>query len=140
MPNIRRFLPLAAMCALASHLHADNPPAGFASLIGKDLSGWRGGDTYDHRKILEMPEDKRAEFLKKWTDDMLQHWKLENGELLNDGHGKYATTEKEYGDFELLVDYNMAPKGDSGIYLRNGPQVQIWDATDPDGGNRGADA
>jgi hypothetical protein len=31
----------------------------------------------------------------------------------------------------------MAPKGDSGIYLRNVPQVQIWDATDPDGGKLG---
>jgi len=138
MPPIRRFLPFAALFTfVAAAAHADNPPAGFTALIGKDLSGWRGGDTYDHRKILEMPEEKRAEFLKKWTDDMLQHWKLENGELLNDGHGKYATTEKDYGDFELLVEYNMAPKGDSGIYLRNVPQVQIWDSTDPDGGTLG---
>jgi len=137
MPPIRRFLPLTAAFALVATAHADNPPAGFTSLIGKDLTGWRGGDTYDHRKILEMPDDKRVELLKKWTDDMLQHWKQENGELLNDGHGKYATTEKEYGDFELLVEYNMAPKGDSGIYLRNVPQVQIWDATDPDGGKLG---
>lgn len=109
------------------------PPAGFTALFnGKNLEGWRGGDTADHRALMEMPADKRAEQIKAWTDDMLQHWKVENNELLNDGQGKYATTEKDYGDFELLVEYNMAPKGDSGIYLRNVPQVQIWDPTDPD--------
>ena len=54
----------------------------------------------------------------------------ENGELVNDGHGAYATTEKDYGDFELLVDYKTVPKADSGIYLRGVPQVQIWDSTE----------
>jgi hypothetical protein len=117
---------------------AAEPPAGFTALYnGKDLTGWRGGDTFDHRKLLEMPDDKRTEQIAKWTDDMKKHWQAAGEELLNDGHGKYCTTEKEYGDFELLVDYNMAPKGDSGIYLRNVPQVQIWDPTDDDGGKLG---
>jgi hypothetical protein len=116
------------------------PPAGFTALFnGKDLDGWRGGDTADHRALLAMPEDKRNETLKKWTDDMLQHWKVENGELLNDGHGKYATTTKDYGNFELLVEYNMAPKGDSGIYLRNVPQVQIWDSKNEAAWKNGSD-
>ena len=34
---------------------------------------------------------------------------------------------KDYGDFELLVDWKIEPKGDSGIYLRGSPQVQIWE-------------
>jgi hypothetical protein len=130
---------LSAMLGLATMAFAQNQaPAGFTALFnGKDLDGWRGGDTADHRALLAMTEEKRTETVKKWTDDMLKHWKVEGDELLNDGHGKYATTTKEYGNFELLVEYNMAPKGDSGIYLRNVPQVQIWDATDPDGGKLG---
>ena len=60
------------------------------------------------------------------------HWKVENGELVNDGKGLYLTTGKDYGDIELLVDYKMLPKGDSGIYLRGVPQVQIWDFTETD--------
>jgi hypothetical protein len=130
---------LSAMLGLATMAFAQNQaPAGFIALFnGKDLDGWRGGDTADHRALVAMTEEKRNETVKKWTDDMLKHWKVEGGELLNDGHGKYATTTKEYGNFELLVEYNMAPKGDSGIYLRNVPQVQIWDATDPDGGKLG---
>jgi hypothetical protein len=134
-------LATAFALALASNAFAqptesfNKPPKGFTALFnGADLSGWRGGDTKDHRWLMGLPEDKRAEQLQKWTDDMKRHWKVENGELLNDGNGAYATTEKEYGDFELLVDYNMAPKGDSGVYLRNVPQVQIWDPTMGDGG------
>src|SRR5262249_36925894 len=90
---------------------------------GTDLSGWRGGDTYDHRKWLALPPEERAAKNAEWTSDMRQHWRTENGELVNDGQGKYATTEKDYGDFELLVEYKTVPKADSGIYLRGGPQV-----------------
>ena len=52
--------------------------------------------------------------------------------------GPYATTDKEYGDFELTLEYNMAPKGDSGVYLRGAPQVQIWDPTDEKAHKHGA--
>lgn len=121
---------LALLLATTALSAAQNPPAGFTALFnGTDLSGWRGGDTSDHRRLLAMPEDQRAALLKTWTADMQQHWKVVDGELHNDGNGKYATTEKDYGDIELLVEYNMAPMGDSGIYLRNVPQVQIWDHT-----------
>ncbi len=86
-----------------------------------------------------MPADKRAEQDAKWTEDMKKHWSAQNGELVNDGHGKYATTEKDYGDFELLVEYRTVPKADSGIYLRGVPQVQIWDYTEKEKFNIGAD-
>jgi hypothetical protein len=57
------------------------------------------------------------------------HWYVEGDELVNDGHGAYATTEKDYGDFELHLEYKTVAKADSGIYLRGVPQVQIWDHT-----------
>jgi hypothetical protein len=108
-----------------------HPPTGFVSLFnGRDLSGWRGGETFDHRKLLAMPDEKREEQIFKWTESMKAHWTVQNGELVNDGEGAYATTKKDYGDFELLVEYKTVPKADSGIYLRGCPQVQIWDYTD----------
>ena len=70
---------------------------------------------------------------------MKAHWRAENGELVNDGQGAYATTEKDYGDFELLVEYKTVPLADSGIYLRGCPQVQIWDYTEKDKFPLGAD-
>ena len=127
-------------CTLVSGplLSAQTPPAGFTALFNsKDLAGWRGGDTLDHRKYLAMAEDKRAEQDAKWTADMSQHWRAEGDELVNDGHGRYATTTKDYGDFELLIEYKTVPKADSGIYLRGVPQVQIWDYTEDDGGTMG---
>ncbi|HLX64518.1 MAG TPA: DUF1080 domain-containing protein [Planctomycetota bacterium] len=115
------------------------PPPGFTALFnGKDLTGWRGGTTFDHRKLLAMPEDKRKEQIAKWTATLTQpgkdgkpHWYVENNELVNDGGGDYATTEKDYGDIELRLEYKTVPLADSGIYLRGCPQVQIWDHTNP---------
>jgi hypothetical protein len=116
------------------------PPPGFTALFnGQDLVGWRGGDTFDHRQWLALGAAEREARNAEWTADMRKHWRVENGELVNDGQGKYATTEKDYGDFELRVEYRTVPKADSGIYLRGCPQVQIWDFTEKEKINLGAD-
>lgn len=115
-------------------------PDGFTALYnGRDLAGWRGGDTYDHRKWLALPAGERAALEAEWTADMRQHWRAEGEELVNDGQGKYATTVRDYGDFELLLEYKTVPLADSGIYLRGVPQVQIWDHTNPAEFRNGAD-
>lgn len=129
--NIGKAVVLLALCASAAQSQVTAPPKGFIALFnGKDLTGWRGGDTFDHRKWLAMPDAERAAKKAEWDADMAKHWSVEAGEFVNDGHGKYATTEKDYGDFELLVEYKTVPKADSGIYLRGVPQVQIWDYTE----------
>lgn len=115
-------------------------PEGFSQLFnGKDLSGWWGAGTEDPRSYLSLPPDQ---FRKKFTEsleDIKKHWKVENGELINDGEGLYLTTTKNFGDFELLIDYKTVPKADSGIYLKGCPQVQIWDYTEKEKFNIGAD-
>lgn len=116
------------------------PPSGFTALYnGKDLTGWRGGDTFDHRQWLAMAPAERTAKDEEWTADMKKHWRAEGDELVNDGNGKYATTIKDYGDFELLIDYKTVAKADSGIYLRGCPQVQIWDSTEKEKFAIGAD-
>jgi hypothetical protein len=55
------------------------------------------------------------------------HWTVVDGVLHYDGQGDSLVTSKNYGDFELLVDWKIGAGGDSGIYLRGCPQVQIWD-------------
>ncbi len=137
--HLLRTLPLLLALAVSAFA-ADAPPAGFTALFnGTDLTGFRGGDTFDHRKLLAMPEAERAAQIAKWTETMKAHWRAEGGELINDGQGAYATTEKDYGDFELLVEYKTVPLADSGIYLRGVPQVQIWDSTEKSKFNIGAD-
>jgi hypothetical protein len=135
--------PISATSSAAippAKITAATPPVGFTALYnGKDLTGWRGGDTLDPRKYAAMANEARAKQDADWTADMLKHWRAEGEELVNDGHGKYATTVKDYGDFELLVDYKTVALADSGIYLRGCPQVQIWDYTDPKKFNIGSD-
>jgi hypothetical protein len=131
---------LLAASLLPALAQPSAPPPGFTALFnGKDLTGWRGGDTFDHRKLLALPPAEREAQIAKWTSSMREHWRAENGELINDGQGAYATTEKDFGDFELLVEYRTVPKADSGIYLRGVPQVQIWDYTETEKFNIGAD-
>lgn len=131
---------LPALVAVAAHSDQPQPPAGFVALFnGKDLSGWHGMETFDPRKLAAMPGNEALVLGAKWMNDVHKHWRVENGELVNDGKGFYLTSDKNYGDIELLVDYKMYPKGDSGIYLKATPQVQIWDYT-REGGKGGLGA
>ncbi|MEM7233496.1 MAG: DUF1080 domain-containing protein [Planctomycetota bacterium] len=105
-------------------------PSGFVSLFnGKDLSGWRGN--FGHgtpRKVLAMDSKKRAAEQKKADESLRANWKVENGEIVNPlGKGAYLETDRNYADFELLMDWKIGKGADSGIYLRGTPQVQIWD-------------
>ncbi|HWB01323.1 MAG TPA: DUF1080 domain-containing protein [Pirellulales bacterium] len=124
------FAGIAAL-VLSNRAPAENtPPSGFTALFnGNDLAGWHGMGTFDLRKYDAMTPDERKAKLEADMSDMLAHWKVENGEMVNDGKGAYASTDKDYADVELFVDYKMLPLGDSGIYLRGTPQVQIWDYT-----------
>ncbi len=105
----------------------NTPPEGFTALFnGKDLSGWKGlvGNPKTRR---EMTPEKLADEQKKADDNMRQHWRVENGTLVFDGKGQNLCTAKNFADFELYVDWKIEKGGDSGIYLRGSPQIQIWD-------------
>ena len=118
---------------------AGTPPEGFTALFNeKNLSGWWGLKTEDPVKWKALSADKLAEKKAASLKDIVQHWSVNGEELVNDGHGLYLSTQKNYGDFEFLVDYKTVPKADSGIYLRGIPQVQIWDSTEEAKFNIGA--
>lgn len=122
-------------------IQAVEPPEGFTPLFnGKDLSGWVGMPHFDPNKLAAMSPEERTRQIAEWTEDAKKHWSVDGDDLVNDGHGAYLTTEKEYGDIELLIDYKTVALADSGIYLRATPQVQIWDYTEAGGKwNIGAD-
>ena len=110
------------------------PPPGFTALFnGKDLTGWKGlvGDPV---KRAAMTEEQLAEAQKKADERAAQHWKIVEGVVVFDGKGRSLCTAKDYADFEFLVDWKIKPKGDSGIYLRGTPQVQIWERPEGSGG------
>ncbi len=130
---------------LTANVHAldqklNEAPAGFTALFnGKDLTGWYGMKSTSPEKIAAMTDEQRAAKKAADTEDAMQHWSVKDGVIVNDGHGTFLTTEKEYGDIELIIEYKTVPLADSGIYLRGTPQVQIWDYTDKGKFKLGAD-
>lgn len=135
MITIRRtasllLIALAAAPFLASAADGDdapNPPEGFTALFnGKDLTGWKGL-VEDPEKRAKMSKEELAAAQAKADERMREHWKVVDGALEFDGKGDSLCTVKDYADFELLVDWKIKEEGDSGIYLRGSPQVQIWD-------------
>ena len=94
---------------------------------GKDLGGWKGL-VEDPIKRSEMSASKLAREQEKADAQLSKDWIVENGNLKFVGEGfKNICTVKPYGDVEMLVDWRIGPGGDSGVYLRGTPQVQIWD-------------
>jgi len=135
-------LSLLAALAIASFVAprpaqaADNtPPDGFVALFnGKDLTGWKGLVATPPKRAQMSASELAAEQAKA-DQKMKDHWRVENGVLVFDGKGDSLCTAKDYGNFEMLVDWKILKDGDSGIYLRGSPQVQIWDpAVGPAGG------
>ena len=104
---------------------------------GKDLTGWHGDNP--HTTVKAKTPEEREKSLADQQAEFKAHWSVQNGELVNDGHGPYATTDKDFGDIEFLVEYKTVPTADSGIYLRGTPQVQIWDVNHPPSIKHGAD-
>jgi hypothetical protein len=117
--------------------HDNHPPEGFTALFnGKDLTNWKGLIPFNERAKLSAEELEKRQ--KAADEKFLPHWKVVDGILTYDGKGNSLQTAKDYGDFELWVDWKIQMNGDSGIYLRGQPQVQIWDS-DNSPGARGED-
>jgi len=95
-------LSFVALFSTAAVAEDNQPPAGFASLFnGQDMTGWKA--------------------------DAEGHWKADGGVMVYDGKATNLVSEKSFGDFILLVDWKIEQGGNSGIFLRGGPQVEIWD-------------
>jgi Domain of Unknown Function (DUF1080) len=112
------------------------PPKGFTALFnGKDLSGWRGRQQ-DYSPYVEakLSKEELAAKQAEWNTDRDAHWSVDaaKGEIVSDGKGVFLATARDYGDFEIYVDWLMVNhNGDSGVYLRGYPQVQVWDPENP---------
>lgn len=134
--------------AMAAAAHADERPhntprEGFVKLFdGKTLTGWHGRKgTYSPYIEAALSKEEHEKAQEEWNADLAKHWSVDTakGEIVSDGHGVYLATEKDYGDMEMWVDWLMVShNGDSGIYLRSVPQVQIWDPDNPNEVKNGA--
>ena len=102
---------------------------GYVSMFnGKDLTGWKGlvGNPITRAKMTEKElASKQVEADAKAT----KNWCAKDNSIVFNGAGDNLCSTKQYGDFEMIVDWRITKKGDSGIYLRGSPQVQIWDTS-----------
>ena len=102
-------------------------PEGFKPLFnGRDLAGWQGLNG-DPVKRAKMSIDEWAKAQVKADELMQQNWLVTKGVITYRGNGfDNLCTEHSQGNFELLLDWRTPTSGDSGVYLRGVPQVQIW--------------
>ncbi len=108
-------VPLATLPAARAD-DKDEPPAGYQSLFnGKDLTGWTVNE-----------------------GGKIDRWGAEDGTLFTTGKagGGWLMTEKEYGDFDLLLEYKVPKAGNSGVAVHSplkgdpayaGMEIQILD-------------
>jgi hypothetical protein len=71
---------------------------------GKDVTGWQLKDP-------KLPNG----------------WKAVNGVLENHMPSSDIVSERKFTDFKLHVEFNVAPKSNSGVYLRGRYEIQIQD-------------
>ncbi len=102
----------------------------FVSLFnGHDFEGWQG--LVDNPIIRDTLFGFQRRAKQAVADSLMQiNWKIVDGTIsfVGDGYDNLCSIE-DYRDFELLVDWKITKDGDSGIYLRGSPQVQIWDTS-----------
>ena len=114
-------------------------PCGFKTYFNgcpKQLAAnWKGVTTeekFDNPIVRQAATPEKRALMQKIADlGMANHWSVRNGNLFFDGFkGGYSlATRQDYADFEMWADWRtMSITGDSGLYLRGSPQVQIWDA------------
>ncbi len=126
-------LALSAFAPLPSFSFAETPANQLTR--SESLSGW---------KLLF--DGKSTEGWRNYKSDRVSDgWKVENGELIREGKGAGdIITDKKYKYFELMLEYKISEKGNSGLMFHvnenhgapwhSGPEIQIQDnakGTDP---------
>ncbi|MCA5004398.1 family 16 glycoside hydrolase [Sphingobacterium bovistauri] len=116
--------------AIVRHLAEMPKGESFVSMFnGKDLTGWKGL-VENPIKRAQMSAKELASKQVEADKAMNNTWAAEDGSLVFSGHGQNIATQKQYADFELILDWKLDKNGkepDAGVYLRGTPQVQMWD-------------
>ena len=111
------------------YLDRMQPGEGVKSMFnGRDLTGWQGLVQNPVARAKMRPAELaklQAEADKRVADN----WSVKDGAIWFSGRGDNLCSVEDYADFEMLVDWKISKGGDSGIYLRGTPQVQIWDTS-----------
>jgi Domain of Unknown Function (DUF1080)/Beta-propeller repeat len=88
-------LPAPCLCREAPAAQSDLRWGKSITLFnGKDFTGWEFSDPR-----------------------LAGSWKVEQGMLVSSGRGSNLLTARKFGDFKLHIEFNCAPKSNSGVYV-----------------------
>jgi len=130
MSDLSRGCPKAACCNPGK----DFVPyfTGCPSQVARMWKGVTTKDKFDNPEVRAKADRRKRDEMRRIADQARdEHWSVRDGSLCFDGfEGGYSlATIRDYADFELWADWRIVSvTGDSGLYLRGSPQVQIWDA------------
>lgn len=139
--NLLSSIAIAGLALLKPCAYCNSPIQDWKPIFNaEDTKGWRGGGTFDHWRFTQLDEARQRALVEKWNESFLAinpktqrpYWRVENGELISDGQGAYATTIATFRNFEFVAEYRISSNADSGVYLRGIPQIQIWDVLQQD--------
>jgi len=136
LPDDARMSDLASSTSVdAAAMTAAGYTAYFTGRENELKEMWKGVTTeenFDNPYKRQAADPAKREMMQRLANlQRDEHWTVRNGSLCFDGFkGGYSlATKRDYGDFEMWCDWRtMSVTGDSGLYLRGSPQVQIWDA------------
>lgn len=125
----RRFIP-TALFLLAASCRPSSPPANTTMRIPSTPEpGWRS-----------LLDGEAAEHWRGYGSDRLPAgWRMVDGALTRVARAGDIVTRREFGDFELELEWMVAPGGNSGIFYRvseapglahtwqSGPEYQVLD-------------
>ena len=114
--------------AILTHIAGMPEDEGYTSMFnGIDLTGWKGLVENPIARA-RMTQRELAQRQARADEIMRRDWTVKDGILIFDGPGyDNLCSVKDYGDFEMYMDWKIVPRGDAGVYLRGSPQVQMWD-------------
>jgi hypothetical protein len=97
-------------------------PAGFTSLFnGTDTSGWIGMSSSDPRQYIDVAPETEDTQRQAEQASFDQHWRVQGGQLVHDGAGPLATSQRRYGDVELRLEFQISPKPAATVVLPGAP-------------------
>ena len=112
----------ASTTATSAPATMQTAPAGFTSLFnGTDTSGWVGMSSSDPRQYIDMAPETEDTQRQAEQAAFGRHWRVDNGQLVHDGAGPLATSQRRYGDVELRLEYQVFPKPAATVVLAGAP-------------------